>query len=259
MTYKVWQVRCSVCFLGWGWSPVYSKKQGTDGGRRQSLWKSSKENPVKMCYNTIEPQITAMEEMNMENSKRKWLVSGWPQGLPLREEFRMRQGYISVHPTVRIREEALTGGDTQYILCFKSAGTLARGGDLAPHRPGAVPPAGTKIIAKPLIGKLRRSYALGETHLLEVNRVNQGQPTEFWYAEVEFDTVEDARHSDPRIGGWKSISARKLRTSRARAWGLIGKRPGAEVCGLRYTEGRQRESFAVLLLLNGVFHWGCAC
>lgn len=44
--------------------------------------------------------------------ERKWLVSGWPQGLPLREEFRMRQGYISVHPTVRIREEALTGGDT---------------------------------------------------------------------------------------------------------------------------------------------------
>lgn len=45
MTYKVWQVCCSVCFLGWGWSPVYSKKQGTDGERRQSLWKSSKENP----------------------------------------------------------------------------------------------------------------------------------------------------------------------------------------------------------------------
>ena len=39
--------------------------------------------------------ITAMEEMNME-IERKWLVSGSPQGLPLREEFRMRQGYISV-------------------------------------------------------------------------------------------------------------------------------------------------------------------
>ena len=124
MTYKVWQVRCSVCFLGWGWSPVYSKKQGTDGGRRQSLWKSSKENPVKMCYNTIIHHRNGGNEYG--EIERKWLVSGWPQGLPLREEFRMRQGYISVHPTVRIREEALTGGDTQYILCFKSAGTLAR-------------------------------------------------------------------------------------------------------------------------------------
>ena len=27
--------------------------------------------------------------------ERKWLVEGWPQGLPLVEEFTMRQGYIS--------------------------------------------------------------------------------------------------------------------------------------------------------------------
>ena len=58
--------------------------------------------------------------------ERKWMVKGWPEGLPLREEFAMRQGYISVRPTVRIREEALTGGRTDYILCFKSGGGLAR-------------------------------------------------------------------------------------------------------------------------------------
>ena len=49
--------------------------------------------------------------------ERKWMVNGWPEGegfpaLPLKEEFGMRQGYISVHPTVRIREEALKGGRT---------------------------------------------------------------------------------------------------------------------------------------------------
>ena len=125
---------------------------------------------------------------------------------------------------MRIREEALTGGDTQYILCFKSAGTLAREEIERPIDQELFRQLEQKIIAKPLIGKLRRSYALGETHLLEVNRVDQGQPTEFWYAEVEFDTVEDAPDFRPRIGGWKSISARKLRTSRARAWGLIGKK-----------------------------------
>ena len=58
--------------------------------------------------------------------ERKWMVTGWPEGLPLEEEFTMRQGYISVRPTVRIREEALTGGRTDYILCFKSGGGLAR-------------------------------------------------------------------------------------------------------------------------------------
>ena len=58
--------------------------------------------------------------------ERKWMVTGWPEGLPMEEEFAMRQGYISVRPTVRIREEALAGGKTDYVLCFKSEGGLAR-------------------------------------------------------------------------------------------------------------------------------------
>ena len=70
--------------------------------------------------------------------ERKWLVEGWPDGLPLAEEFTMRQGYINVRPTVRIREEAKTGGDTAWILCFKSAGGAGPGRDRAPHRPGPV-------------------------------------------------------------------------------------------------------------------------
>ena len=67
-----------------------------------------------------------MKEGCIMEIERKWMVKGWPEGLPLREEFAMRQGYISVRPTVRIREEALTGGRTDYILCFKSGGGLAR-------------------------------------------------------------------------------------------------------------------------------------
>ena len=50
--------------------------------------------------------------------ERKWMVTGWPEGLPLVEEFTMRQGYISVRRTVRIREEAKTCGETAWILCF---------------------------------------------------------------------------------------------------------------------------------------------
>ena len=94
--------------------------------------------------------------------ERKWMVTGWPEGLALEEEFAMRQGYIS---------EAL----------FR---------DLE-----------TKIIAKPLIPKLRRSYRLPDGAVLEVNHVDEGQPTEFWYAEVEYPTVEAARSWQPEAVG----------------------------------------------------------
>lgn len=125
--------------------------------------------------------------------ERKWMVKGWPQTLPLKEEFTMRQGYISVHPTVRIREEALTGGRTDYILCFKSAGGLVREEIERSIDKELFCELEQKIIAKPLIKKIRRSYLLPDGSELEVNHVDEGLPTEFWYAEVEFETVEQAR------------------------------------------------------------------
>ena len=39
------------------------------------------------------PKIRMKEGCSME-IERKWMVKGWPEGLPLREEFAMRQGYI---------------------------------------------------------------------------------------------------------------------------------------------------------------------
>lgn len=133
--------------------------------------------------------------------ERKWMVKGWPQTLPLKEEFTMRQGYISVHPTVRIREEALTGGRTDYILCFKSAGGLAREEIERSIDRELFWELEQKIIAKPLIKKIRRSYLLPDGSVLEVNHVDEGLPTEFWYAEVEFETVEQARAWQPSACG----------------------------------------------------------
>lgn len=126
--------------------------------------------------------------------ERKWLVTGWPQGLTLTEEFRMRQGYVSVRPTVRIREETLVGGATHYILCFKSGGGLAREEVETPLPREVFADVEHKIIGdkRPLIGKVRRSYALPDGLTLEVNLVDEGQPGEFMYAEVEFATVEQA-------------------------------------------------------------------
>ena len=119
----------------------------------------------------------------------------------MEEEFAMRQGYISVRPTVRIREEARTGGRTDYVLCFKSAGGLAREEIERSIDKELFDELETKIIGKPLIPKTRRSYALPDGNVLEVNHVDVGQPTEFWYAEVEYPTVEAARAWQPAACG----------------------------------------------------------
>ena len=133
--------------------------------------------------------------------ERKWMVNGWPEALPLKEEFKMEQGYISVHPTVRIREEALVGGDTQYILCFKSAGGLAREEIERPIDKQLFDDLKNKIIGKPLICKVRRSYLLPDGYVLEVNNVDEGLPSAFWYAEVEYPTVDAALAWEPASCG----------------------------------------------------------
>lgn len=129
--------------------------------------------------------------------ERKWLVEDWPKGLPLVEEHTMRQGYISVRPTVRIREEAKTGGETAWVLCFKSAGGLAREEIERPIDQALFDDLAAKIIARPLIEKVRRTYLLPDGNRLEVNHVDAGQPGAFWYAEIEYPTIAEAQAWTP--------------------------------------------------------------
>src|SRR5699024_12457541 len=112
--------------------------------------------------------------------ERKGLVEGWPQGLPLVEEYTMRQGYVSVRPTVRIREEAKTGGPTAWVLCFKSAGGLAREEIERPIDQALFDGLAAKTIAKPLIATLRRTYPLPGRVPLEVSQVDAGRPGAVW-------------------------------------------------------------------------------
>lgn len=176
--------------------------------------------------------------MGME-IERKWMVQGWPEGYPLRKEEEMRQGYVSVRPTVRIREEKLLvsgdgadaqrfetqsvmpqGGEAQnaadvensaaqcptkplkdeFILCFKSKGRLSRKEIEFPIEEARFREL-EDLIGLPLIPKLRRTYQLPDGHQLEVNHVDEGAPTEFWYAEVEFGSEEEARAFDPASVG----------------------------------------------------------
>lgn len=129
--------------------------------------------------------------------ERKWMVTGWPQAeYPLLSEQRMRQGYVSVSPTVRIREEAMKDGETEYILCFKSRGGLAR-----KEIEMAVPKDKflelEDLIGRPLIPKVRRTFLLPDGLKLEVNHVDEGLPTEFWYAEIEYGSIREAKNWRP--------------------------------------------------------------
>ena len=128
--------------------------------------------------------------------ERKWMVGGWPPQaleLPLLYEHRMRQGYISVRPTVRIREEARSGGNTQFVLCFKKGAGLVRK-EIEMDIPEEKFRELEDLIGLPLIPKVRRTYQLPEGLKLEVNHVDEGLPTEFWYAEIEYDSISQADH-----------------------------------------------------------------
>ena len=61
----------------------------------------------------------------MVEIERRWLVDGWPQLTPA-AVLHMEQGYFSIRPAIRIREEALQGGNTAYVLCFKGGAGLVR-------------------------------------------------------------------------------------------------------------------------------------
>lgn len=135
--------------------------------------------------------------------ERKWMVTGWPEGLTLRETYRMDQGYISVRPTVRIRREALQGGATELVLCFKGAPSgdgLSRQ-EIETKIDAELFGQLEALIGKPLIQKERRTYLLPDGHRLEVNCVDEGLPSSFWYAEIEFASEEEARGWDAEAAG----------------------------------------------------------
>lgn len=135
--------------------------------------------------------------------ERKWMVKGWPEELPLLETYKMDQGYISVHPTVRIRREALEGGETSLVLCFKGApgpDGLSRQ-EIETKIEEKLFGQLEELIGKPLIKKERRTYLLPDGLYLEVNSVDEGLSTAFWYAEIEYSTEEEARGWRPDRAG----------------------------------------------------------
>lgn len=144
--------------------------------------------------------------------ERKWMVSGWPEHneddlpdgglrLPLLLTLDMAQGYVTTKPTVRIRSgkvlfsaDGEPVGTERYILCFKSKSRdsgLSRK-ELEFDIEEAQFRDLSEFIGLPLIHKVRRTYILPDGKQLEVSHVDEGLATEFWYAEVEFDSEDEA-------------------------------------------------------------------
>ncbi len=121
--------------------------------------------------------------------ERKFLMDGFPP-LPVVSEALMLQGYLCCAPVVRIRSKE-TAGQTDYKLCFKGQGTLMREEIELPidaqtfQRLSALLPA-------PFIRKEWKTYALKDGLLLECSLVDSGTPNAFYYAEVEFESIEQA-------------------------------------------------------------------
>lgn len=128
-----------------------------------------------------------MKGMEIE---RKFLTDGFPE-LPEQSRSEMHQGYLCTDPVVRIRSKKQNGVES-YRLCFKGKGTLIRQEtelDLTAEQFGEL----EKLLPAPMIRKERRVYLLPDGHELECSWVDPGEATEFFYAEVEFDTVEGAK------------------------------------------------------------------
>lgn len=119
--------------------------------------------------------------------ERKWFVDGWPQNLEPARIYDMEQGYLALRPAVRIRREAERGGSCAYVLCIKGKGRLSRE-EIELDIDADTFQRLSNLLSGTLIIKERRDYPLPDGHMLEVNWVDAGTETEFFYAEVEFES-----------------------------------------------------------------------
>lgn len=128
----------------------------------------------------------------MKNTEieRKFLMDRFPDGLPLVEQSTVWQGYISADPVVRIRKKETANG-ASYRLCFKSKGTLVRKEvelDITAEKYEAL----AEMLAIPPVRKDFKVFELADGRRLECSLVDKDSDTAFYYAEVEFSSVEEA-------------------------------------------------------------------
>lgn len=127
--------------------------------------------------------------------ERKFLIDKFPD-LPMLYEAVQYQGYLSTDPVVRIRCEE-SANYKEYKLCFKGKGTLQREEielDIDEDTFRKL----NNLITKPLIKKDYKVFSLGK-YYLECSSVDEGSPTGFMYAEIEFDDIDEAKNYKPPV------------------------------------------------------------
>ena len=136
--------------------------------------------------------------------ERRWLMAGFPEqlpeGLPARVTFlceiQKAQGYVSTAPVVRIRSEMTAAQNDEpakeeYILCIKGKGRLART-EIETPLSAEVFAQLRDFIGVPLVRKQTRLYRLADGRVMECSLVDEGEPSAFYYAEVEFPSLDEA-------------------------------------------------------------------
>ena len=123
--------------------------------------------------------------------ERKFLINEFPSNLSEIERADMYQAYLSTNPVVRIRKKSKQG-ENSYKLCIKGEGTLVREEvefSISEDEFLRL----SNIINNKFIHKEFRTYKL-ENYILECSKVDFNGKNEFYYAEIEFNSVEEANN-----------------------------------------------------------------
>ena len=124
--------------------------------------------------------------------ERKFLINGFPIGLELINEVDIEQGYLSFDPELRIRKavDKYTGKE-EFWMTLKGEGDLTRNEIETPISSDFYYDTADFLDVR-MIQKEYRKYKLGPWKL-EVSLVDPGTDWEFYYAEIEFPTEQDAK------------------------------------------------------------------
>ncbi|MBR3811745.1 MAG: adenylate cyclase [Agathobacter sp.] len=124
--------------------------------------------------------------------ERKFLMDGFPRGLELISEVDIEQGYISFDPEVRIRKAIDRKKQIEeYRITIKGNGDLTRS-EMESEISGEFYHDTVAFLNVEMVKKDYKKYKLGPWEL-EVALVDAGTEWEFYYAEIEFPTEQDAK------------------------------------------------------------------
>lgn len=129
--------------------------------------------------------------MALVEIERKWLMDAFPT-LPYEKEYTTEQGYLSFGPAVVRIRRYMDAPAKACVLTIKGGGTLARTEVETPLTADQYE-ALLPLLAAPSARKKTRLYPLPGGLTLECSLVDEGEPTAFYYAEVEFDSIEAAQ------------------------------------------------------------------